>query len=342
MLDLGVLELGLIKGASGPTSTAEFVGLSSNAFYTDFAENFSQAGISATVDGVPNTPMNWGTSYGDTTFGALAVNPSAFDSADTGNPLAPARLYAEDPVTGARASVVIRSTLPVSTFDPALATTGSTNGSQVSLTPGTWTGIPTMSERRVSILADAVERTFNIGQATLLYTLVPADGDATMTGTDAITCSGGVVSVPATGSFVVDPFIVAAIAFQALGDQNGRGGTVPLGYTIDRDEDHNDFVTYLDGTANPTAAQILAPSGPYASAGTVGLLTTGKQIAVTSTGTYVNGDTVRIAALPHGGGDGDVAVSPAFVVYPEIALTLSLSGDRQLSLSGDRQLAITV
>lgn len=102
----------------------------------------------------------------------------------------------------------------------------------------------------------------------------------------------------------------AVITINSIGPQDGDGGEVPVDYTIDKDDATVEAVVYAASEAPPGAADFGGGGDPaYIDLGPVALDTSGTPIELALPddldGSY------RLALLPTGGGDGDVAVSAA-------------------------------
>lgn len=126
---------------------------------------------------------------------------------------------------------------------------------------------------------------------------------------------------------------VATIAITSIGPQESSGN-VPLGYTIDQNDSTVEAVVFLAASANPAASDFNtgATSG-YIDLGQVALTVGGTDIALSGPdgldGSY------KVAFLPTGGGDGDVAVSDAVTIDSTAPALSSVTNTQTGSTTAD-------
>ena len=146
------------------------------------------------------------------------------------------------------------------------------------------------------------------------------------------------VSVALPDFTVVAP--VAAITIDSIGPQQSSGD-VPVSYSIDMNDATVEAVLFLATDPDPAAADFnTGATTGYIDLGQVSLTTAGSGITLTGPDDLLG--NYKLAYLPTGGGDADVAVSASFaldstatVISPSAFVTGSGSGEVDWSFTPD-------
>jgi len=200
----------IAAGVLTPMALVALIGLSSNSQYSNFAEIARPFDLTAN-GGAPDT-VRLGSTPGGAEFGTtLPLNVPA--TGDTGNPLAPARLYYSGTKDGETfaGSVPIRAALPSEITPAAISASGINGGDTITLTPAVLSGLPTVFTHTLH-MSRGSDLNFLTNDATspLIHVIVDdgpqSDDDLLFDGTYAFTCSGGVLLLDAIGSVRVADF----------------------------------------------------------------------------------------------------------------------------------------
>lgn len=242
----GIFRPDLISGSSIFISGLNPVGAFSDAAQVG---NHAALGLSSN-DGAVTLPR-WGLSKADVEDGGTpgqgtGTSPTDFASADSGDPLAPALLWASGVVNGVRVftSAPIRAVPPTISTATTFSAQGTAFGATKTLDPAVFSGLPATFTRTMRMFSPDETLATGDGTAVLNHANTAAEDNELIDGETVVTCSGGVVTSPADNSFQVADFTAPVISGVPT-----IAGTLEIGETL--------TATPASVSGNPTPTRAL-------------------------------------------------------------------------------------
>lgn len=317
------------KKGEPPAFNVSFTGLSSDSIGA-YGQIGNHAAISYTITpDLTTETVKWSNSANPAdaaTFGTGA-NPTTFASVDG------FRVYlhvTDDPVDNPDVGPVTRSfSFPVryapGAFGALVAQEfGELDGEQTyvfaAATGANLTWTYTLVSPPTGVTIDSASRTVTFD----LDNMMPQVSSFTVRATDQYGRT-----IDQSASLTVN-FVVKSIVLVSAGPID-INGDIPISYTINKDDPTVEAVVYYDDLPVPSASEFAGANPSYADQGTVSLFASGGPINLDLIGDFDG--SVRLALLPTGGGNLDVAISPTFTLggTPSTPAEWSFSGTSILS-----------
>lgn len=288
--------------------------------------NHAGLGLSSN-DGAVTSPR-WGVIRADVedggtpTYGTGAT-PSDFAGSDTGDPLAPAFLWASGIVNGTRVftSAPIRAVPPTITTATTFSALGTAFNATKTLDPAVFAGLPATFTRTMRMFSPDETLASGNGTAVLNHNNTVAEDNEFINGETVVTCSGGVVTSPADNPFTVADFTVPVISGAPT-----IAGTLEIGATL--------TATPASVSGNPTPTRALQwQAGGVDIAGATG---TQHVLVAAQEGATITVEQDETNAL---GADFAESAASAVVRYPAPTTTGSVAAQSHEENTGPQTVA---